>query len=138
MQLEAGNDPRADQTEDRFAIGDRAPEVERRHVPREDCELLDIAEVGADPFARNPNLLGRGVGWQDEQSGVACCACRNKKDDHEEDQGDERLQHTTANVLDGNLPGWPLWRRYINAPPVDAAFTTFACCFACSEPGQSA
>ena len=96
MQLEAVNDPAADQVEDGLAIDDRPPEIERRHVAHEDQELLDIGAIGADALARHPDLIGRGIGRQDQQGGIARCARRNEQDDHEEDQGDERLQHTTA------------------------------------------
>jgi len=95
-----------DQADDGLAVDDRPPEVEGGHIPNEDQELLDIAAIGADALARHADLFGRRIGRKDQQSGVACRARRNEQDDHEEDQGDERLQHAIGDVFDGNLP-WP-------------------------------
>ena len=50
------------------------------------------------------DLLRRGIGGQDQRGRVARRARRDEQDDHEQDQGGERLQHATGNVLDGNLP----------------------------------
>ena len=102
--MRLADDPGADQVDDGFAIDDRPPKVERRHVTHEDRELLDIAAICADTLAKHLNLLRRGIGRQDDRGRIARRARRDEEYDHEEDQGDARLQHPTDNVLDGNLP----------------------------------
>src|SRR5262249_500123 len=104
LQLQAGDDPWADQVENRFTIDDRAAEIEGGHVTNEHSELLDIRTIGTDALARELNLLGCGVGRQNQKRGITRRAGRDKKDDHEHDQRDERLHHATDDVFDGNLP----------------------------------